>query len=100
MESIYLRKLEKREVDKNRDRLIELIKEFAKANDIPYNESVEELIVNVINEMSKATSTDLVNRVEVIDYLSGGRSYVSWSPDNAVETRIQDEGRTIKVFIS
>ena len=37
-------------------------------------------------------------RVEVID--EGGRSYVNWHPDNEVKISIQDDGRTMKVFIS
>ena len=37
-------------------------------------------------------------RVEVID--EKGRSYVNWHPDNEVKISIQDDGRTMKVFIS
>lgn len=38
-----------------------------------------------------------VTRVEVID--QNGRSYVNKSPNNKVSTQIQDEGRTLKIFI-
>lgn len=38
-----------------------------------------------------------VTRVEVIDGL--GRSYVNWNKNNSVGVSIQDEGRTLKVFI-
>jgi hypothetical protein len=38
-----------------------------------------------------------VIRVEVID--ENGRSYVNWHKDNVVNISIQDEGRTLKVFI-
>lgn len=41
--------------------------------------------------------TDKVNRVEVID--KNGRSYVNWRSDNKVELSLQDNGRTLKVFI-
>ncbi len=37
-------------------------------------------------------------RVEVID--GNGRSYVNWHPDNVVNVSMQDDGRTMKVFIS
>jgi len=38
-----------------------------------------------------------VVRVEVID--ENGRSYVNWNKDNIVNISIQDEGRTMKIFI-
>lgn len=38
-----------------------------------------------------------VIRVEVID--ENGRSYVNWNENNIVHISIQDEGRTMKVFI-
>lgn len=39
-----------------------------------------------------------VNRVEVID--EAGRSYVNWHSKNSVHADLQDEGRTLKVFVS
>jgi len=36
-------------------------------------------------------------RVEVID--ENGRSYVSWDDRNEVKISVQDEGRTLKIFI-
>ena len=36
-------------------------------------------------------------RVEVID--ENGRSYVNWNKDNIVEISMQDNDRTIKIFI-
>lgn len=39
-----------------------------------------------------------VNRVEVID--QNGRSYVNWSDKNIVQIDFQDDGKTMKVFIS
>lgn len=41
---------------------------------------------------------DAVNRVEVID--EKGRTYVNWKSENKVELSFQDEGRTLKVFIT
>lgn len=42
---------------------------------------------------------DLPNctRVEVID--KKGRSYVNWKPTNKVRLSMQDDGRTVKIFI-
>tara|TARA_R100001244_G_C5133964_1_gene126445 strand:+ start:684 stop:836 length:153 start_codon:yes stop_codon:yes gene_type:complete len=37
-------------------------------------------------------------RVEVID--KNGRSYVNWDKDNLVEISMQDDNKTIKIFIS
>lgn len=39
-----------------------------------------------------------ITRVEVID--ENGRSYVNWDKSNKVEIQIQDNGRTLKVFIA
>ncbi|NCU32589.1 MAG: hypothetical protein EOM23_06590 [Candidatus Moranbacteria bacterium] len=42
--------------------------------------------------------TAMINRVEVID--EKGRSYVNWQKYNRVELQIQNNGRTLKVFVS
>jgi len=39
-----------------------------------------------------------VTRVEVID--ENGRSYVNWKDNNRVLIQMQDDGRTLKIFIS
>jgi len=39
-----------------------------------------------------------VTRIEVIDH--NGRSYVNWSPTNELSVSIQDQGRTLKLFIN
>jgi hypothetical protein len=39
-----------------------------------------------------------ITRVEVID--GEGRSYVSWEDDNDIVTSIQDDGKTLKVFVN
>ncbi len=39
-----------------------------------------------------------VTRVEVID--ENGRSYVNWMPTNKVFAQLQDNDKTLKIFIS
>lgn len=41
--------------------------------------------------------TKNVTRVEVIDHT--GRSYVNWNILNRVTVSLQDDGRTLKVFV-
>lgn len=41
---------------------------------------------------------DNCNRIEVID--ETGRAYVNWKPDNIIEMSMQDDGRTMKIFVS
>jgi hypothetical protein len=38
-----------------------------------------------------------ITRIEVID--QDGRSYVNWEDDNDVSYQLQDDGRTLKVFV-
>lgn len=50
-------------------------------------------------------NTSKVNRIEVIDHTKsfeqgGGRAYVFWEDGVNVELSLQDDGRTLKVFIS
>ena len=40
----------------------------------------------------------IITRVEVIT--DTGRDYVSWEKDNNITTSLQDEGRTLKIFVS
>lgn len=51
--------------------------------------------------MSKGEIIDgllpMVTRVEVID--QDGRSYVNWDKNNMVTIQLQDDGRTLKIFI-
>lgn len=49
---------------------------------------------------------DKVTRLEVIEYLAvkgtdrpDGRVYVHWDENTKVELSLQDEGRTLKIFI-
>ena len=46
----------------------------------------------------KPISLDTVNRVEVID--GNGRSYVNRYPSNKVSISLQDDNRTLKIFIT
>lgn len=52
------------------------------------NDALEQEIDNLFSS---------VTRVEVVD--SGGRSYVNWHTDNTVDLHLQDNDRTLKVFI-
>ena len=66
------------------------------------NKSIEiygvgELYDDIVELENTDISTEQVTRVEVID--DAGRAYVNWNSDNAVSVRLQDNGRTLKVFI-
>ena len=52
----------------------------------------------------KVFCTKKVNRVELIDHTlkleeGGGRCYVKWEDELDVTVQLQDDGRTLKVFI-
>ena len=51
-----------------------------------------------IADVMSMLPTAMINRVEVID--ENGRSYVNWKPTNRTELWVQDNGRTLKVFVS
>lgn len=55
-------------------------------------------IADVMAMLPPVTLLEAVNRVEVID--QNGRSYVNWKPTNKTEISLQDNGRTLKVFVS
>jgi hypothetical protein len=55
-------------------------------------------LTNVMVMLPPVTFLEKVNRVEVID--QKGRSYVNWKPTNKTEFSLQDDGKTLKVFIS
>ena len=55
-------------------------------------------IADVMAMLPPVTFLEKVNRVEVID--QNGRSYVNWKPTNKTEIILQDDGKTLKVFIS
>jgi hypothetical protein len=63
------------------------------------NERIQALsIADVMAMVPPVTFLEKVNRVEVID--QKGRSYVNWKPTNKTELSLQDDGKTLKVFIS
>lgn len=53
---------------------------------------------DVLTMLPPMSLLEKVNRVEVID--QSGRNYVNWKLTNKVEILLQDDGRTLKVFIS
>ena len=66
------------------------------------NETIEifgagKLYDEIVESENTDISTEQVTRVEVID--DTGRAYVNRNPDNAVEVQLQDDGKTLKVFI-
>ena len=64
-----------------------------------FNEKGKALsIADVMAMLPSVTFLEKVNRVEVID--QNGRSYVNWKPTNKTEISLQDNGKTLKVFIS
>ncbi len=78
---------------------------FARMSGNPFPKLNEPLISedelqSALQTMKDEKQPDLQNvtRVEVID--GKGRSYVNWNKGNKVEISMQDEGRTMKVFIT
>jgi len=59
----------------------------------------DEKALHITDFMAMLPIIDLpkVNRVEVID--ENGRSYVNWKPTNKTSISMQDDGKTLKVFI-
>lgn len=62
-----------------------------------FDENGVELNYKKIVEHYFTYNSSHINRVEVID--ENGRSYVNWREENNTTISIQDEGRTLKVFI-
>lgn len=50
-----------------------------------------------VNKQPEPIDLSKVTRVEVID--SKGRSYVNWNDSNQVELSLQDDNKTLKVFV-
>lgn len=66
-------------------------------------EEFKKTIETLVGE--EAINTDKVTRVEVIDHAKGleegsGRVCVYWKDTSKMKLSFQDEGRTLKVFIS
>jgi hypothetical protein len=58
----------------------------------------EQILALRIHDVMAMLPTAMINRVEVID--ENGRSYVNWKPTNRTELQVQDNGRTLKIFVS
>ncbi len=59
----------------------------------------EKEAINFIQRCTQLpTLLENTNRVEVID--QKGRTYVNWKPTNKVELSLQDDKKTLKVFIN
>ena len=81
------------------------IKRFRKNADLAgkhQNEYIEEIrylkdTVDRLEMWNKVNSSKVINRVEVID--QKGRSYVNHKSNNTANVDLQDDGKTLKVFI-
>ncbi len=63
-----------------------------------FNKDGKELTIDeIIDILSIKVLPTKANRIEVID--PNGRSYVNWKSDNKIQISVQDNGRTIKIFI-
>lgn len=60
-----------------------------------YDENGVQLTLSYVFDRISFTS---INRIELID--NNGRVYTNWDAKTQVHLRIQDEERTLKVFIS
>jgi len=69
-------------------------------------EMIEDLTKTIEGERERVIGeVEKVNRVEVIDHTKnvedgGGRVYTKWEDELDVKLDIQDEGRTLKIFIN
>lgn len=60
-----------------------------------YDETGKEL---TIEEVFAKLPIDKITRIEVVD--DAGRAYTNWYKTNKISLSIQDESRTLKVFIT
>lgn len=78
------------------------VKEISKKNGTP-RAGIEEYEARQ-NEIKPCAvcDTSKITRVEVINHAKGGkgREYTQWSPDIKIDLSIQDDDRTLKIFIS
>lgn len=70
----------------------ELFSVIAADESVIFNLQLKDIETFIPQDHSKIT------RVEVID--ENGRSYVNWKEENRIELYIQDQGRTLKIFIN
>jgi len=75
-----------------------MLEDYVKACEaiaVKYHESeVKKIHIQNVNTSFLPKCT----RVEVID--KSGRTYVNWKPTNKVQTQMQDDNKTLKVFIT
>lgn len=77
-------------------------------DNMPYDlqkKTVEDFISLVEQKVREEERTKSVSRVEVIDHTKsfeegGGRCYVKWQSGMKVELSEQDDGKTLKIFIT
>ena len=55
-------------------------------------------VTDIMDALPPVTHLEKVTRVEVVD--QNGRAYTNWKPTNKVELSLQDNGKTLKVFIA
>lgn len=72
-------------------------KQRQKMNKQVFDENGKALSIADVMAMLPIIDLLKVNRVEVID--ENGRSYVNWKPTNKTSISMQDDGKTLKVFI-
>ena len=77
-----------------REDMIHEPKKLTEALDMVLNEVKKYHLADVMAMLPTA----MITRVEVID--EKGRSYVNWKPANRIELQVQDNGKTLKVFVS
>ncbi len=63
-----------------------------------FDKNGKALSITDVMEMLPIVELSKVNRVEVIE--KSGRSYVNWKPTNKTSFSLQDDGRTLKIFIT
>ena len=71
---------------------LEFDKNFDKEKEIKLARAIEN-----IRNRNDVIDTNNVTRVEVID--EKGRSYVNWKDNNVVTIQLQDDNKTLKIFI-
>lgn len=74
---------------------------FAKRSQIDFYDELTNFIEQSLEETEKRVReemTEKVNRVEVIDH--NGRAWGIWQDGIKVKVDLQDEGRTLKLFVT
>ena len=80
--------------------LVEM-RNFADIGEIPaaaYMVRADAVLDRYVDALRTPEPEPVITRVEVIS--DTGRDYVNWEKDNKITTSIQDDGRTLKVFVN